>query len=287
DEKRDPPRRHARPRRRPDRRPPRLRGHAPLRPGRVGRAGGPEGSRARAAPGRRAGRELYRHRRRVRARGKRARDLLRPPPLPREPRRRHEGRLHPAGAGPLEDQRQPQAPARGVRGEPPPPQARPHRPLPAPPARQPRPLREVDRGPGPAARGGEDPARRPLERDGRTTGGGTQDRPHSLRPEPLQPERPPLRGRPAGLRGGRHRLYPLAAARHRQAGAPRRRARGGPRPTQRHLPAGRHRVAAGQKRGDASDPRHLIRRAPRRERRRRGASPLRRGGENPHAPEAV
>ncbi|CAA9478712.1 MAG: Putative oxidoreductase, partial [uncultured Rubrobacteraceae bacterium] len=278
---------HANPRGRPHRRAARLRGHAALRAWRVGRAGGPEERRARAAAGRRVGRELCGHGGRVRARGERACDLLGSPPLPREPRHRHEGRLHPAGAWALEDQRPPKAPARGLRGEPPPPQARTHRPLPAPPAGQPHPPRALGRGPGPATGGGEDPARRPLERDGRATGEGAGDRSHRLRPEPLQPERPPLRGRPARLRAPGHRLYPVAAARDRQAGASRRGARRDLRRSRRHLPAGRPRLAAGPLAGDAPDPRHLLGRAPRRERRRPRDSPRRRRGENAHALEAV
>src|SRR5215210_2233707 len=101
----------------------RLRGDASLWAWYLGRARRCWVSKERAAKGGRDGDQPHRYGRRLRPRGKRASDLLRPLPLPRRPGDRHEGRHGPSRTGTVGAERKSGASARGVRGKPAPSQA--------------------------------------------------------------------------------------------------------------------------------------------------------------------
>ncbi len=115
-------------------------------------------------------------------------------PLPAGPGAGHQGWSGTPRSRPVDSERPPGAPPPGLRRQPPPVAARPDTALPVPPARPRRPARRVDRRPGRAAGGGQDPPSRAVQRHRGAAGRGPADHGRRLGPESLQRPRPPLGG---------------------------------------------------------------------------------------------
>ncbi len=157
----------------------------------------------------------------------------------------------------------PGVPAPAVRDEPAPAAARPHRSVPAAPDRQEGAGGRPDRGSRRAARRGQDRRHRPVRGLDRAARRGPGDHRDRHRPEPLQPHRPQVRGRPRLLHPRGDRLHPVVPHRGRrpgQAGRPGGRDREAARGDRRPGGAG---LAAGPRPGGAADPGYVQRRAPR------------------------
>ncbi len=220
---------------------------------------------------RRARRRLHRHGRLVRPVRLRGPDPRGAAPVRRR-RHRHQGRPDAQRPERLGAGRPAGVPPAVRRDEPAPPGGRADRPVAAAPHRRQGPGRGVARRDQGAAGRRQDQARRPVRGLRGRDRAGPQGRRGGLRAEPLQPGQPPVRGGPLLLREGGHRLHPVVPGRGRrpgQAGRPARRDGQGARGDAR--PAGT-RLAAAPLAGDAADPGHQLRRAPRGELRRSAAS---------------